>query len=223
MPILNYTFRCCQPKHGSDDAHFQNIIRDNLALLRKYKQRNILILGETGVGKSTCINSTACYTRYPTLEEAKANDLLYLIPFELNVVVNGQFRNIQHGTSQNELYKDGSSCTQEPVAHYFKMEDGYIICIIDTPGIGDSRGIEQDKINMQNIMDYLKGFTELHLVCILMEPNKGKLTPSFQFCFKELVVQFHRSILDNLVFCFTKGSLTRYKVYGVKILHSLLF
>uniref|UniRef100_A0A914YRW4 Uncharacterized protein n=1 Tax=Panagrolaimus superbus TaxID=310955 RepID=A0A914YRW4_9BILA len=39
-----------------------------------------------------------------------------------------------------------------------------------------------------------------------MRPNEARITPSFEFCFKELLVQFHRSAVENIVFCFPQTS-----------------
>ena len=48
----------------------QRFLSEQLSLLRPLKEKNILILGETGVGKSTWIN--ACYNliNFETLDEA---------------------------------------------------------------------------------------------------------------------------------------------------------
>ena len=46
---------------------------------------NILILGETGVGKSTLINSIANYLRFDDLQSAVDSEEVILYPFVIHV------------------------------------------------------------------------------------------------------------------------------------------
>ncbi|CAJ0947553.1 unnamed protein product, partial [Mesorhabditis belari] len=105
------------------------------------------------------------------------------------------------------------SCTQHPRAHYFKNNDQRrLYCIVDTPGVGDCQGIEKDKENMQNIVNFMGNLGKINLICFLLDPNEARLDPPFEFCFKELIMQFHRSAIHNIAFCFTKASGVGYKV-----------
>jgi predicted GTPase len=49
-----------------------------LGQLRPFRELNILILGETGVEKSTWINSFANFMTYDSLQEASKHDLYSL-------------------------------------------------------------------------------------------------------------------------------------------------
>ena len=223
LPAEKFTFKCSSKQHEDTCATFDKCVREDLEKLTEYPQKNILIIGETGVGKTTFINSTSCYARFSTLEEAENNDLPLLIPFSISTWVDDERKMFKFGNCSNEREEEGKSCTKHPKAHYFKVEDT-IFCLIDTPGIGDSDGVAQDKRNMQNIMTFLdsmvdgkKLFEELHLICFVMEPDKSRLTETFKYCFKELIMQFHRSALDNIVFCFTKGSGVMYQVCDTRL------
>ena len=70
--IENFSFRCNSEKHCGGYFFFKKIvIRNLLDNLQAFNGLTILILGETGVGKSTFINGFANYLQYETLEEAK--------------------------------------------------------------------------------------------------------------------------------------------------------
>ena len=175
------------------------------------KELNILILGQTGVGKSTFINGIANYMKFQTLNKAEATDPVFLVPasFELPVS-NNEKRKIVVGYSTNEQVSDGVSSTQIPRRYCVSLGDS-TICLIDTPGIGDTRGPEYDKLNCDNIIRHISGLKELHGICILLKPNEARLHDMFRFCITELLTRLHRSAVNNIVFCYTNARGTFYK------------
>ena len=115
----------------------------------------------------------------------------------------GESRSIFIGDpNDNENFEDGQSATQEPTTHVFP-QDGKIINLIDTPGIGDSRGIEQDKKNFDSILGHISHIKEIHGICILLKPNNARLTVVFRFCIQQLLAHLHKDAARNIVFCFT--------------------
>ena len=168
------------------------------------KTLNILLLGETGVGKSTWINKFANSLTYHTLEQAEANDIVSLIPYSFTMKNENYTETlITTGSEKNENYAtEGQSVTQRPKSYVFPLGRTEIR-IIDTPGIGDTRGIEQDKANMQNIMTHLGNLDELNGIVILLKPTNARISVMFKFCIKELLTHLHRDACRNIVFCFT--------------------
>ena len=145
---------------------------------------NILVLGETGVGKSTWINGILNYQKYDSLEEAIEKPLLWAIPmsfvvtdaqtYEQQIVTLGEDPNERIGEEN-----DTQSSTQFPRAYTFSNGKS-LVRIIDTPGIGDTRGLAQDEKNFENILAYLRDYvTELHGICILMPPDMSRSTIAF--------------------------------------------
>ena len=175
---------------------------------------NILILGETGVGKSTFINAIANYLKFPSFDAAASNNaagMQALIPSSFPYIDNDNMILVKIGEeSDEESTTPGQSATQEPKLHSFNIEN---MCVnfIDTPGIGDTREIEADFLNFDKILKYLSNFEELHAVCILLKPTQSKLTPHFQFILQELLCHLHKSLLQNMMFCFTNTRSTLYQ------------
>ncbi|XP_063971520.1 uncharacterized protein LOC135158564 [Lytechinus pictus] len=175
------------------------------------KEINILLLGETGVGKSTWINGFRCYLNFPTFNDATmADDFQVLIPACLTKYINGKYTCIQVGIpNENEVQEAGKSGTREPKTYEFVIGDK-ILRLIDTPGIGDTAGTEQDKKNMDKVLCHLTSFSKINAICILFKPTITRLTPAFQFCIQELLVQLHNSARNNIVFCFTHARYSSY-------------
>ncbi|XP_038059627.1 uncharacterized protein LOC119730696 [Patiria miniata] len=206
-------WRCNEADHGMIYVKYQHdILSAELSYLRAIKERNILILGETGVGKSTWINGFINYLYYANLEEAmNAKEFHVSIPSSFTFTQQGKAKKVMVGESDtNEKVKAGESATKETRSYVFQI-GGDIIRLIDTPGIGDTAGIQQDRKNFENILSYLTYYTEIHAVCILLKPNQSRLTTVFRFCIQELLAHLHSSAKNNIVFCFTNARATFYK------------
>lgn len=177
------------------------------------KDINILILGETGVGKSTFINALANYWTFSTLQEAQKNDPLYLISSKF-VITDDDFKEvvIKIGDDKNENQETGESATQYTRVYTFPLPDNStFIRVIDTPGIADTRGLDQDNINIENILRQLEKYDELHAVCILLKPNNARITVQFEYCIKQILSRLDKSVSDNIIFIFTNSRSSLYR------------
>jgi hypothetical protein len=208
---VNYEFKCNCLNHGPDyEVYHKDKLLDLLETLEPFDELNILILGETGVGKSTFINTFLNYLTYPSLEEAMQSEKLdYLIPSSFSTQLTDEKsreivqRHIKVGTDPNENdTMNGQSATQHTQVYPFVYGDT-TVRLIDTPGIGDTRGAEQDQKNMAGILEALRNYHKLNGILILLKPNTPRLTTMFKFCVQELLTHLHRSAAHNMVFGFT--------------------
>ncbi|OQV23100.1 putative Neoverrucotoxin subunit beta [Hypsibius exemplaris] len=208
-----YLYRCDDPAHGAAFRSYPiTELKLQLDRLRPFKELNILLLGTTGVGKSTWINSFANYLQYSTLDKAEKGELISLIPSSFQLMdENFIEHSVRVGEDPNEVMQAGCSATQCPTSYSFLSKDDVIVRLIDTPGIGDTRGIEQDKKNFENIIKHLSYHDEIHGICILIKPNEARMTLVFEFCIKELLAHLHRDAAENIVFCFTNARSTFYR------------
>ncbi|XP_056639606.1 uncharacterized protein LOC130447025 [Diorhabda sublineata] len=174
---------------------------------------NILLLGSTGVGKSTMINSFANYLTYGDLKQAKKDKLMVLIPSKLNIMDKyGEYHLVSTGdTDNNEYLETGESATQDVKTYVFPIWNGKVnIRLIDTPGMGDTRGVKQDDINSENILSYISNLHELHAICFLLKPNESRYTVFFKYCIDQIFSRLDKTASDNIIFCFTNTRGTDY-------------
>jgi hypothetical protein len=126
----------------------------------------------------------------------------------------------------------GASATQQTIVHVSQSHCADVSCLqatvvltrilqsvetgaatirlIDTPGIGDTRGIAYDRKNMADILQTLSNYDELHGILILLKSNSTRLTIHFIYCLKELLKHLHRSAASNMVFGFTNTRISNY-------------
>ncbi|RHZ71060.1 hypothetical protein Glove_262g37 [Diversispora epigaea] len=164
---------------------------------------NILLLGETGVGKSTFINAFLNYLMFDTLDDARNGDWKVPIPSKFTMTEeNGQMRTIKI-CDDEKTNVSRTSTTRECKSYLFHNDDTRIR-LIDTPSIGNKREIEE---NFDDILNYANHYQHLNGICILLKPNNTQL----RFDMQELLSHLHKSVKNNIVFCFTHTKPTFYR------------
>lgn len=196
------------------------------------KEINILLLGLTGAGKSTTINALANYFRFSTFEEAlhystcSSKNIVEVIPTQFTlphpetgkkfVIKSSSSKFSDDGNERQNLNDFGQSATLFPTGYLFTYGRNSVLRVIDTPGIGDTEGIFDDVKNYENIRAYLHCFKKLHGVIIIVNGNENRKTTFLKYCIAEIFTHFHRSVAQNIVFCFT-FSYTASGLYGPKM------
>lgn len=166
---------------------------------------NILLLGETGVGKTTFLNAMMNYLYYPSLDEALENELKYLIPASFSVINPDDYEQISIKIGKNDPNEEcdiGKSATQGCRSYLFNLKS-CLLRLIDGPGIGDTRGYEKDRENIQHILDYVNQYPHLNGICLLLKSSTVRLDVSLRYCLKELFLHLHNNAKTNIMFIFT--------------------
>ncbi|CAF3706643.1 unnamed protein product [Rotaria sp. Silwood1] len=180
---------------------------DTLPSLPTTNYINVLLLGESGVGKSTFINAFVNYLQFETFEAARSSDPVILMPVSFLLTVGHSFEEqiVKFGDADsNEDYDHpGQSVTQHCKSYVFKIDTHTYFRIIDTPGMGDTRGLDQDDYNMQHILSFINNLSHLNAICILLKPNESKLNIVLRSYFTHLLNFLSENARHNIIFCFT--------------------
>ncbi|XP_067431311.1 uncharacterized protein [Thunnus thynnus] len=148
------------------------------------KNETILLVGETGAGKSTLINSLVNYTI-----GVKFKDKIW---FE---IVEEEKRRCQTESQTSDVI----------VYEIFGFEGKtlpFSLTIIDTPGYGDTRGIEQDDIISQRLFDLFRsedGVHEIDAVGLVLKASVNQLSDRQKYIFDSVTSLFGKDIEKNIV------------------------
>ena len=190
------------------------------------KEINILLLGQTGVGKSTFINSLANYFVHNTLDEAINDEMQVVIPASFSCTDPETFEqkvvNVGDERSREKTTENGESATQQCQSFVFPIGDRNLR-LIDTPGMGDTRGSEQDNKNLFEILTYISHYEHLNGICVFLKPNEERLTIPFRLCIRQILHYLHSSASENIIFIFTNARSTFFMPgSSKKLLQSIL-
>jgi GTP-binding protein EngB required for normal cell division len=142
----------------------------------------IILVGETGVGKTAFMSLLA------------------------NVCAGRQiddFR-LEHNTANESHLSKNQSQTNTAMMYTFKRRDGCTLRILDTPGLCDTRGLEQDKKHKKSIAETIKAQVQtLDGVIIMANGTLERVGPGVEYALHTLSTMFPRSIVNNIGFMFT--------------------
>lgn len=190
-------------------------------VLAQKKIYNILLLGQTGSGKSTFINSFFNYISFENINDllTPESNVKYCVPtfFEWNDPCSDEDKQYRVALGKheedNERQQIGSSGTQDVRCYLFNI--GNIgIRLIDSPGFGDTLGERKDEDISENLLQFLtihEDIRELHAILFVFKPQDSKMTVFFQYCMNHILSKLHKSASGNICFLFTHTKATDYK------------
>ncbi|XDV11374.1 hypothetical protein PO909_000335 [Leuciscus waleckii] len=157
---------------------------------RNKQNKVILMVGETGAGKTTMINTMINY--------------LLGVKFE-----DQEFYQI---TEEEEKHHDQSQSQTSEITVYeaFVEENPTSLTIIDTPGYGATEGDEKDR----EISEYLcrlfsdkdDGIRYIDAVCFVMKASQNRLSEKQHYIFHSVLSLFGKDIKNNIMFLLTQSN-----------------
>ena len=145
-------------------------------------ERVLMMVGATGAGKSTLINALANYVLGITWEDT----------FRFKVIT---------GEGSVSQAHSQTKCITAYTFHETTLP--YSLTIVDTPGFGDTMGIENDKKIARQIKhffsnDHFKGVDYLHGIGFVTQASLPRLTPTQRYIFDAVLSIFGKDIVDNI-------------------------
>uniref|UniRef100_A0A8C6UY74 AIG1-type G domain-containing protein n=1 Tax=Neogobius melanostomus TaxID=47308 RepID=A0A8C6UY74_9GOBI len=144
--------------------------------------RTVLLLGETGSGKSTFINALFNFAIGVKWEEN--------IWFE--IIDKGSGDQTESQTSEVTVYEINADNLD------------FSLRVIDTPGLGDTRGSE--KLLTERLLDLFQsedGVSEVHAVALVLKASENRLTDRMAYVFNSVTSLFNKDMEQKIVPLFT--------------------
>ena len=157
------------------------------SVVQPYK---MLLIGETGSGKTSFLN-LLCNSK---LFEELGN--------EVDAVKLDQIRHYNDLKIEDSTARAMESKISE--AKFYRTE----VCkmrmtVIDTPGFGDSRGLEQDKVNVKKIIDALRREEYINCICLIINGRQSRMSASLKYVLTEISTILLKEVFDNIIVVFT--------------------
>ncbi|KAF8320491.1 hypothetical protein DL93DRAFT_2052832, partial [Clavulina sp. PMI_390] len=146
----------------------------------------ILLVGETGVGKSAVLQFMA--------NVLKGNAVFN---YDLSILD----LNNEEGGSQ--------SSSQTKAARLYKLmsNNGIEVNILDTPGLADTRGLQRDELHKKSIATQIENHvTSVNAVIVLANGTIPRITTSTDYALTTLSALFPKTLATNIAFLFTNVS-----------------
>ena len=164
-------------KKGDIDIYLYPKIE--LSYSEKVKAIVFMVVGQTGCGKTTLLNSFINYILGIKMED----NFRYEIIHE------------QFGTSQSK------SQTQDVSVYNIKGTNGFPpFQIVDTPGFGDTDGIQKDIIIAGKIEKLFKeSLDSLNAICFVAQSSNARLTINQKYIFTSVLDLFGDDVKENFI------------------------
>ncbi|XP_072298909.1 uncharacterized protein [Eucyclogobius newberryi] len=152
------------------------------------QNRTVMVMGATGSGKSTLINAIV---NYITGVERKDNF---------------RFKLVHEDPSKSQA----ESQTCDVSVYKLHFQEGFRIpfslTLVDTPGFGDTRGIQRDEEiteQIRKLFSSSKGISHIDAICFVAQASLARLTHTQKYVFDSVTSIFGKDVAENILMLVT--------------------
>ena len=179
--------------HGEKNSLSKTFLEKLWPKQTEVEEKVILLVGVTGAGKSTLIDAITNFYY----------NIRYDDPFRLALIDLLDAEKRKQGNQANSQ-TDEITIYKLPYLENGNAK-GFKLTIIDTPGVGDTRGINQDKKIIEKL-GYLfenGNVSVLNSVCFVSKAGDARLTAGQKYIFDSLITNFGVDLVNNIMGLFT--------------------
>ena len=146
----------------------------------------VLVVGATGAGKTTLVNGIANYI------------------FGVQWDDDFRFKLITDEGSGSQAHSKTQYITAYTIHKQKDSPFPHTLTIVDTPGFGDTTGLERDKRLVAQIKHFFSipggnGITHIHGIGFVAQASLARLTPTQRYIFDSILATFGKDIESNIL------------------------
>ncbi|XP_030608457.1 uncharacterized protein LOC115796272 [Archocentrus centrarchus] len=145
--------------------------------------RTIMVLGATGAGKSALINGMINYILGVKWED------------------DYRFKLVDEDQSASQAHSQTSEVTVYKIHHQEDFTVPFSLTVVDTPGFGDTRGIERDRETVEQLRRLFSaqhGVSVIDAVCFVAQASLARLTATQKYLFDSVLSMFGKDVAENI-------------------------
>ena len=155
----------------------------------RMQHRTILVMGATGSGKTTLINGMINY-----IFNVEWDD-----PYRFQLIQ-------EQMVGRSQIDSQTSKITAYEIHHSEGFRIPYSLTIVDTPGYGDTKGLDRDQEITEMVRQFFEdknGIQELDVVGFVAQASLPRLTPTQVYIFDSVLSIFGNDVKENINFLLT--------------------
>jgi hypothetical protein len=155
----------------------------------RMQHRTILVMGATGSGKTTLINGMINYIFNVQWEDTFRFQLIQEQP-----------------AGRSQVDRQTSRITAYDIHHAEGFRVPYSLTIVDTPGYGDTKGLDRDQEITEMVRIFFEnkdGIQELDVIGFVAQASLSRLTPTEIYIFDSVLSIFGNDVKENINFLLT--------------------
>ena len=143
----------------------------------------LLVMGETGSGKTTLLDAFVNYLA----------DINYEDPWRYKLVDENHIKDVPPGESQTSLI------TSYYVNYEREIGEEINIRIVDTPGLGDTGGVEKDNEIIKQFENFFQETLDIDFILITVKASTTRWTHSSQYVYDRVQEIFGKDAKDRFM------------------------
>ena len=160
-------------------------VGDPRCLKSEIKEKVLMLVGATGAGKSTLINGIANYTLGVQWDDT----------FRFRLIADESHKSQAHSQTQNIASYSFPKLEGSPLP--------YQLTVVDTPGFGDTRGLDRDEEITGSIKAFFSiksraGIDHIDGIGFVAQSSLGRLTHTQKYIIDSILSVFGKDIANNI-------------------------